>query len=556
MKEAKLKNKLLLNRLVLFFLAVFFTFGTVNAQVKTVSGEIKDASGETVIGASVMIKGTSESTISDLNGKYKLNVPANGNILVVTYVGMVKQEIPISGSVINITLVNEEKAFNEVVVIGYGTVKKRDLTGSVSSLSGNILKDIPVTTAAEAITGRMAGVQVTTTEGSPDAQIKIRVRGGGSITQNNDPLYIVDGFPVRSISDIAPGDIQSIDVLKDASSTAIYGSRGANGVIIITTKSAQGGKLTINYNGMYGLKNIRKTLDVLTPYQFATWQYEQAVLKDKVADQYEKYFGVYDDIDIYQSIKGTNWQDETFGRTGSTFNQNVSVNGGNEKTSFNASYSRIDDKAIMVGSGYTRDNLSFKLNARPMKGVKANFTARYSDTKVTGSGANEQNEKSSADSRLKHSVIYTPITLKNLASTTDEEETASDLVPPNVAIRDNYRLKDTKIYDFNGGVSVDLKKNLTAHVDLGLDNRYDTDNRYYGLSTFFVTDQATYRNQPAVIVTSNDYTRFRNSNTLTYDKKNIGGVHSVTLLLGQETSITKSTTLTNQVEAFANHLST
>ena len=147
---------------------------------------------------------------------------------------------------------------DEVVVIGYGTAKRKDITGSVASVNSETLAAIPVASATEALQGKMAGVQITTTEGSPDAQMSIRVRGGGSITQSNEPLFIVDGFPVESISDIPPTDIESIDVLKDASSTAIYGARGANGVIIVTTKSGKEGKVSVSYNAYYGGKKWQK----------------------------------------------------------------------------------------------------------------------------------------------------------------------------------------------------------------------------------------------------------------------------------------------------------
>lgn len=168
---------------------------------------------------------------------------------------------------------------DEVVVIGYGSVAKRDLTGAVASVSGRVLADSPVSNMAQALTGRMPGVQITTTDGSPDADVKIRVRGGGSITQDNSPLYIVDGFPVERISDISVNDIQSIDVLKDASSAAIYGARGANGVIIITTKSAKAGKTTVSYNAFAQMKYVPKMIDVMKPYEFVQMQYELTSLK-------------------------------------------------------------------------------------------------------------------------------------------------------------------------------------------------------------------------------------------------------------------------------------
>jgi len=204
----------------------------------TVEGVVKDEKGETVIGATVKVKGTNIGTVTDINGAFKLPIkPSADTKLEISYVGMENKEIYASDKNMQIALTENNKDLNNVVVTGYGTTKKRDLIASSSSVNPKDLKNAPVTSAAEALEGKLAGVTVTQTEGSPDATSKIRVRGGGSLTQNSNPLYIVDGFPVSDISNISPTDIQSIDVLKDASATAIYGSQGANGVIIITTKN-------------------------------------------------------------------------------------------------------------------------------------------------------------------------------------------------------------------------------------------------------------------------------------------------------------------------------
>ena len=205
---------------------------------------MKDATGDPIIGASIVEKGnTSNGTITNLDGDFSLKLPANAT-LIVSYIGMKTQEIAIKGkNKIDVTLSDDTKALDEVVVIGYGTAKRKDITGSVATVSSEVLSAVPVASATEALQGKMAGVQITTTEGSPDAEMKIRVRGGGSITGDNTPLFIVDGFPVESISDIPASDIEDMTVLKDASSTAIYGSRGANGVILVTTKSGKEGKL-------------------------------------------------------------------------------------------------------------------------------------------------------------------------------------------------------------------------------------------------------------------------------------------------------------------------
>ncbi|MDO5614562.1 MAG: TonB-dependent receptor plug domain-containing protein, partial [Cruoricaptor ignavus] len=191
--------------------------------------------------------------------------------------------------------ITREKKIDEVVVIGYGTARRQDLTGSVSTVTGTDLQKVPISNVAEALTGRIAGVNITSSEGSPDAEINIRVRGGGSITQDSSPLIIVDGFPVNSLGDISSSDIESMTILKDASSTAIYGSRGSNGVVLVTTKSGKSGKLAVNFNSFTGFKRIAKRINVLNPYDYATWQYEYALMKNDV-QSYERYFGTWADI--------------------------------------------------------------------------------------------------------------------------------------------------------------------------------------------------------------------------------------------------------------------
>lgn len=219
-------------------LALLLIAGGVSAQ--TVKVTVKDSNGETVIGANVLEKGTRNGGVTDIDGV--CNIKASGEKpLVVSYIGMKTKTVDVKGkSSITVVLEDEASSLNDLVVIGYGSVRKKDLTGSVSTVKGSDLVKVPVTNVSEALTGKLAGVQVTTTDGSPDADILIRVRGGGSITGDNSPLYVVDGFQVSSISDISPNDIDDITVLKDASATAIYGAEGANGVVLITTKSAKG----------------------------------------------------------------------------------------------------------------------------------------------------------------------------------------------------------------------------------------------------------------------------------------------------------------------------
>ena len=386
------------------------------AQGHQVSGIVKDATGESLIGANVLVKGTTNGAITDFEGKFSLSDVKSSDILVFSYIGCVTQEIKVGNQTqFDVTLNDDSQALEEVVVIGYGTVKRKDLTGSVTSVGADKLAAVPVASATEALTGKMAGVQITTTEGSPDAEMKIRVRGGGSITGDNTPLFIVDGFPVETISDIPASDIEDMTVLKDASSTAIYGSRGANGVILVTTKSGKEGKLSVTYNAYYSIKKIAKTLDVLSPYDYAKWQYELAgLIKENDMSSYIDYFGNYQDMDMYQNISGNDWQDQTFGRTGHAFNQSLNINGGSDKIKYAFGY--MNDKAIMQGSSFKRDNFSLKLNSKPVKNVTLDFSVRYSDTDVKGGGANDTSSTYDSDKRLKYSVIYTPIPLENLNS--------------------------------------------------------------------------------------------------------------------------------------------
>ncbi|MBP3757435.1 MAG: TonB-dependent receptor plug domain-containing protein, partial [Prevotella sp.] len=287
-------------RIALTMLLIFLGGGILHAQ--TISGTVKDSSGEGVIGATIMEKGTTNGAVTDFDGNFTLKLTSAKNPIVVSYVGMKTQTVNVEGrSTVNIVLEDESTTLNELVIIGYGAVKKKDLTGSVATVGSDALVAVPVASATEALTGKMAGVQITTTEGSPDAEMSIRVRGGGSITQSNEPLFIVDGFPVESINDIPATDIEDITVLKDASSTAIYGSRGANGVILVTTKSGKEGKVKVSYNAYYSWKKIAKTLDVLDASDYVKWQYELAMLKNSAAvSNYEKFFGTYQDIDLYE----------------------------------------------------------------------------------------------------------------------------------------------------------------------------------------------------------------------------------------------------------------
>ena len=550
MNEFSMKKKVSIGMLLFLFFSLSLT-----AQEKNIRGSVKDTYGEPVIGANVMVKGTSIGAATDINGNYTLSAPASATTLQISYIGMKETEVAITGNVVNIVMEEDVSSLDEVVVVGYGTQRRRDLTGSVSSVNAETIAAVPVASAVEAITGKMAGVQVLTTEGSPDAEMRIRVRGGGSITQSNDPLFIVDGFPVSTISDIPPTDIESIDVLKDASSTAIYGSRGANGVVIVTTKSGKAGKLRLSYNAYFGVKKIAKTLDVLSPYDYATWQYELAALQGNDAlKNYNSFFGNHQDLDLYRDIPFNDWQDLTFGRIGTSMNHSISLNGGSDKMTYAFNFSHLSDKAIMEGSDYKRNSMSLKLNNKPTDKITLDFSVRYTDTQINGGGANDAGSTLDTDKRLKYSVIYTPIPLKNLDATAgSNDDDLGNLYNPLVSITDNAREKTQKRLNLAGSASWEIIDNLLLRSEAGLDHQDDGDQRYWGLTTYYIKNYPSVDNQgkPAIRLVNRERQTLRNTNTFSYDfKKILSEDHSLNLMAGHEYIVRKGLTLTDEVHGF------
>lgn len=535
------------------FLLCLLMGNRAQAQTVTLEGTVRDAAGLSLPGVNVLEKGTKNGVSTDFDGRYKIKLTNPKAVLSFSFIGFKTVDVPASGKTkVDAVLEEDSHALNEVVVVGYGTVKKSDLTGAVASISGNELKKIPVSNVAEALTGRIAGVQVTSTEGSPDADIKIRVRGGGSLTQDASPLIIVDGFPVNSMSDIAASNIESLTVLKDASSTAIYGSRGANGVIIITTKTGKDGKISVSYNMFYGMKTMANDIDVLPVDDFVKWQYEYALLDqtDKTIlsnpSSYTKYFGNWQDRDLYNGVKGTDWQKQIYGRRGEVNSRDLGIRGGTDKLSYNFNYAYYDEKAIMVGSDFKRNNLSLALKNKASDKIDLGFTVRYSDTEINGSGSNEQNEVSSLDSRLRHSVGYSPIPMPGLTTDNDDQTVNSYLVNPFLAISDNNRQQFRKNYNLLGSFGWKLAQNLKFQSDLGLDNYNYSDYRFYGSSTYFSSTAKIGAGKPGMVMTDRKDVRFRNANTLNYDFKNIiGDNHHLTALLGEEMITTTSNTTTS-----------
>ena len=528
-------------------------------DAQQVKGVVKDLNGEPLTGVSVLVEGTSTGATTGLDGDYVINVPnAAKDVLLFSFVGMKDAKVLVNNrAVVDVVLEDDATALDEVVVVGYAEVKRRDLIGSVASVNNEKLAEQPVTTVSQALSGKMAGVSVMVTEGDPDADIKIRVRGGGSITQDNSPLYIVDGFPVESINDISSSEIQSIDVLKDAFSTAIYGSRGANGVVIVTTKGGNSAKkLTVSLNTYYGFKKIanKKAIQPMNAENFVKFQYELAQVRDNVSDRYEPYFGSYDDMDLYIGQPVNDWVDQVFGRTGTQMSNDISISGGGENYNWTLGYAHMQDDAIMTGSNYRRDNFNMKAQYKPYKNLQFDVNLRYANTRVRGSGANSLNDTGtqSGNGRLKHAVSYTPIPIASVVDGTELEEDFGDNAPPLRSVADNDSKRLRTSWNANAAVTWTIIKNLKLKVEGGMEDYRQTDNRFYGLTTYYVANTTEYKNKPATRYTDYGRKKYRNTNTLNYDFKDLfnNGNHSLNILLGEEMTISKTSQMLSIVDNF------
>ena len=335
---------------------------------KTIKGVINDEQGETIIGASVIIKGEDTGTTSDMDGRFTLEAP-EGAILVISYIGYHTQEVKVrTRSLLRVVLKEDNQLLDEVVVVGYGTVKKSDLTGAVSGVSNRQYKNQPVQRVENILQGRTPGVEVTATSGMPGASMKVRVRGTTSINKSSDPLYVIDGIISSSgLDGINPSDIQSMEILKDASSTAIYGSRGSNGVILITTKQGSEGKAQVTFDASIGLSTVRKQYDLLNAYEYAT------ALNDIRGSSTIS----AEDLEAYKNgTKGINWTD-LLTRTGITQDYRLAISGGNEKVKYLISGNVLDQEAITIMSDYKRYGIRANIDSevKPWLTISAKLNA-------------------------------------------------------------------------------------------------------------------------------------------------------------------------------------
>ncbi len=527
-----------MNKLLVFLTVLFLLPFTLLAQNRVIKGKVVDESGNPVMGVNISGKGAKKGVQTDKDGNFSITVTGSGSVnLVASSVGFETKIVPVSGD--NAGTVQLAKAVitqEDVVVIGYSSIKRKDLTGSVSSVGSKELKDFPLSSAAEALQGKLAGVQLVSSEGAPGADIIVRVRGGGSITQDNSPLYIVDGVQVENaLSVLSPQDIQSVDVLKDASTTAIYGARGANGVVIITTKGGRSGKTQITYNGSYGFRQLTDFQDVLSPYDFVLWQYERSRGNITDSTSFAQTYGTtWDTLQNYKNVNAINWQDRVFGRKAKFSTHNIAVSGGNQATTFNLSLTSNQEEGVQIESGFKRKLVNFKIDHRATDKLRIGFTARYLDQEIQGIGTT--NSGTRATNRLRHTINYRPFELPRPGFGADDFDEAyylasSGATNPVILTYAEYRRQYTKALYLTGYASYNILKNLTFRTTVGYDLANVRTNLFYSKIT------STARNFASLPVASiglqENYT-ISNSNTLQYTLNDFKKHHDITVLVGQE----------------------
>ena len=525
-------------------------------QTGVVTGVIRDTDGTALAGVTVSVKGGTQVSSSDNQGKYQLTDLPKDAVLVFTFMGKETQEVTVHGRVnIDVVLHENTSMIDEVVAIGYGTASRKDFAGAVSSIKGKELEKSPVVNVAEALTGRLPGVQVTSVDGAPGAEIVIRVRGGGSITQDNSPLYIVDGFIVDNINDISASDIESIDVLKDASSTAIYGSKGANGVVIVTTKSPKAGKTSINYNNYFQSKFMPKELGVLSPYEFALLHYEYGLVRGETSSDFtnfKKFFGNYEDLELYKYQKGTNWQDELFGGAIRSSQHNLSISGGTEKTKvgFNTTYN--DDEGLMLNSGQKRYYFNFKLNHELYDNLKLDLSARYTNNVIDGAGTSGSSSVRISDgiqtrpvNGLVDQMILDPIDI--IGGEDDYDNFLRSLINPIELTKQDYRQRKTRDFSLGAALNYTPWKKLSLRSEAAVTLRTGDAKRYWGPLTG--ESRNVGLNLPLGQIDLSKSDRYRFVQTANY-KAVKNKQHDLNILLGHELNFTTGNTALNRAKYF------
>ncbi|MCF0069103.1 TonB-dependent receptor [Dyadobacter sp. CY261] len=505
------KNYKLTGKLRLCLLLAGLLLWQASAWAASVRGRVMSEKNDPLVGVNVIVKGTSTGTSTDGEGRFSLNVPDGGSTLIFSFIGYVSKEVPIGNeSEINVQLVADTKILSEVVVVGYGTQRKSDITGSLSSISADQFKEQPVNRLDQVLQGRAAGVQVTNASGSPGGDVRIRIRGANSINGDNSPLYVVDGFVGADFNNINPDDIASLEVLKDASATAIYGSRGSNGVIIITTKTGKKGSMQVNFGARFSSSEILKRMDLLNAGDYAEMVNARAAATNSnpVFTQAQ--------VDDYRRTGGTDWQDEILRKAGGQEYQ-LGVSGGNDKTTYLISANYLKQDGIINNSDFRRYSIRSNISSQVSDkfSVRLNFTGtRRENHNTSGTGAR--------GSALGQAFAWAPTTpvYDATGNYTYRDPTGSIFENPLALTTDADYRTNRSIVNLIGGLRYEFIPGLALDVQYGVNYINQQDKSYAGplISSYL----------PRAGRSSGEQVTLQNTNSLNYKK--IFGKHSLDII--------------------------
>lgn len=519
-----------------FPVLVLFLAG-VTASAQTVSGVVQSAADNQPLGGvTVHVSGKEQGTLTNDKGYFQLSGVTPADSLFFSYIGFDKQTVLVgSRTRIDIQLTPSASSLNQVVVIGYGAVKKIDLTGSVGTANVKDMQKAPVASFAEALAGRVAGVQVNSVDGQPGGGINIMIRGAGSLTQSTAPLYVVDGFPIENLdpSTINPEEIESISILKDASSTAIYGSRGANGVVLIQTKRGKAGKPVVTLNGSIGYQIPPKPIPMMSPYDFVKYQQEL----DPLAWGTPQYFSDGKTLDDYKNMKGINWQDQVL-QPGIIQIYDAAVRGGTEDTRYSLSGSVFDQKGVIINTGTSRYSGRVTLDQNISERVKVGATVNYTETNTYGQQIRSIYGGGNATSTaLIRAWMYRPISAdpeEDLLTEQGDESliTTSDFrINPVIDLENQYQHTIDDVIQGNGYLSYDISKNLTFKSTAGIMQIKSRNEQFYNSKTSQGSPiNPSNKNGIWGALANTTSNSFFNENTLNFNKT-FAGDHTISGLL-------------------------
>lgn len=539
------------NRFFLMLAASLFLCLSVKAQSGgNISGKVVDALGE-LAGVSVVVKGTGNGTITDMTGEFKLSGVKPGDVLQLSFIGYKTQQIKVGTQTrFNITMVEDAQTLDEVqvVAVGYGDVRRRDLTGSIGSADMKDLIKTPVSNITENLAGRIAGVQVSSSDGGPGDNFSIVIRGAGSLTGSTAPLYVVDGFPSETsgLSALNPNDIESIDILKDASATAIYGARGANGVVIITTKKGGAGKPTITYNGSFKISTVKNKPEMMDAYEFVTLQ--QEIMGDGEDFQNNYLTDLYPTVEDYRNAPSYDWQDYIY-RTALSHSHHVSLTGGANNLKYTTSLSYDDTQGVIINSGIKRYQGRANLTQTVNDKLKIDFNANYSSN--VQDGPTVSTSTTSMSTAYMYSVwSFRPVSptgsdLLNQMYDEGVNMTEDYRFNPVLSARNEYRHKTTNDMSFNVGAEYELIKNLKLKVTAGYTARDYKNEEFNGSQTRTGNSHPSNTQSKGInaYLYQSESRSYLNENTLTYqlNKKS----HSFNALVGM--SVQKNTSYIHSI---------